>query len=177
MDAFLDDLRRMTAADVTDEWFVRALLGVTPHIPMLAAFDVPAAGNGYRRTLLHSEEAFEIVLMRWNGKVETPVHDHGGQRCWFTVIDGSIGVENFTRGSRTSSDVIVRSKGSALLRENDVDARLGDDDLHKCFVPGERALTLHLYADPLRDYNVYDLTTRSITKQRSSYDNRCMLWN
>ncbi|MBV9271876.1 MAG: cysteine dioxygenase family protein [Candidatus Eremiobacteraeota bacterium] len=177
MHAFLDHLRRLTAADATDERFVRALLDVTPHIPTFAAFDAPATKSGYRRTLLHREKAFELVAMRWNGGIETSVHDHGGQRCWFVVMDGTIGVENFRRVCGPPGDVSVRSQGSALLFEGEVDARLTDADLHRCLVPGEGALTLHLYANPLGEYNVYDLTAHSITKQRSSYDDRCLLSN
>jgi cysteine dioxygenase len=175
--AFLDDLRRLVAADATDERFVRALLDVTPHVPKLAAFEAPAIAHGYRRMLVHSEEAFELIVMRWNANVDTPVHDHGGQRCWFTVMSGTIGVENFRCTSKTPGDVVVRSQGNALLHCSDIDARLTDDDLHRCFVPSEGALTLHLYARPLGDYHVYDLATRTITKQRSSYDDRCLLLN
>lgn len=177
MKAFLDDLRRLVAAGATDERFVRALLDVSPHVPRLSAFDAPAPGNSYRRLLVHAEDAFELVVMRWNGSVETPVHDHGGQRCWFTVIDGTIGVENFRCTSKGEGNVSIRSQGNALLHASDIDARLTDDDLHKCFVPGDGALSLHLYAHPLSEYQVYDLATRSIQKQRSSYDDRCLLLN
>lgn len=177
MHAFLYDLRRLVAANATDERFVRALLDVTPHVPRITAFEAPAPDNDYRRMLVHSEDAFELVVMRWNGNVETPVHDHGGQRCWFTVMDGTIGVENFRCTTKTAGELSVRSQGSALLHASDIDARLTDDDLHKCFVPGDGALSLHLYAHPLGEYHVYDLSTRSIQKQRSSYDDRCSLLN
>jgi len=172
---FLDDLRRLVATNATDERFVRALLDVTPHVPKPAAFDAQPPEHGYRRMLVHSEEAFELIVMRWSGSVETPVHDHGGQRCWFAVMDGTVGVENFRCTSQTEGNISLRSQGRALLHERDVDARLTDEDLHKCFVQGAPALTLHLYAHPLGEYHVYDLASRSIQKQRSSYDDRCLL--
>lgn len=115
--------------------------------------------------------------MQWNGTLETPVHDHGGQRCWFTVVDGAIGVENYRCASRTDTSAHLRVQGSAMLQMHDIDARLTDDDLHKCFVSGAGATTLHLYAHPLGEYNVYDLKTHKIERSRSHYDERLSLLN
>lgn len=173
MEQFFQDLRRLVASGATDESLVRALLALTPHVPRLNAARLPA--EGYRRVLLHAEDSFELLMMQWNGTIETPVHDHGGQRCWFSVIDGAIGVENYECTSRDEATAALRPRGRAILEARDTDARLTDDDLHKCFVPRGYATSLHLYASPLVEYNVYDLQTRQMKKHRSQYDERCLL--
>ena len=173
MEQFFEDLRRLVACGANDESLVRALLALTPHVPHLDAGPLPE--RGYRRVLLHAEDSFELLLMQWNGTIETPVHDHGGQRCWFSVVDGAIGVENYECTSRGDTTAALRAQGRAILEARETDARLTDDDLHKCFIPRGSATSLHLYANPLVEYNVYDLQTQQIEKHRSHYDERCLL--
>ena len=46
--------------------------------------------NDYTRNCLARNEKFEIILLCWDGGIQTPIHDHGGKDCWVYQIKGCI---------------------------------------------------------------------------------------
>jgi cysteine dioxygenase len=53
----------------------------------------------------------------------------------------------------------------------DLDLRSGRFDLHRVSAPpGGPALSLHIYAAPLKEFSVYDETTQRCQTVQSTYD-------
>jgi hypothetical protein len=57
------------------------------------------------------------------------------------------------------------------MKAGDLDLRSGQFDLHRVSAPsGVGALSLHIYAAPLKDFSVYDESARRCQTVRGTYD-------
>jgi hypothetical protein len=57
------------------------------------------------------------------------------------------------------------------MKAGDLDLRSAQFDLHRVSAPsGERALSLHIYAAPLKHFSVYDESTQRCQTVRGTYD-------
>ena len=130
----------------------------------------------YARTRLHESDLFEVVLIEWAPGAKAPVHDHGGEHCWFVLLEGALHVEDYRRldGGETAGRASVTATGARTLRAGDVDVRFESfavPDLHRVDAAGpERAQSLHVYARPIREYLVYDAAAGTCAPVRSTYD-------
>ena len=134
------------------------LSGVSLRKPLVSRFD------GYTRTVAFCDDAFEVLLLNWSPGAASPIHDHGGQHCWLAVIDGTLAVEDYERLDRGehSGRALIASRGSSSLDCGDLDLRSGRFDIHRVRAArGARALSLHVYARPLRSFLVYDDVAQS----------------
>jgi cysteine dioxygenase len=140
----------------------------------------PALPNGklYSRTLMFGNDEFELLALHWRPGAMTSIHDHGGQRCWFMVVDGSIDVENFRRfdAGTTPGRARIESAGRFLVAERELDARTDALDLHRCVAAAEsEVLSLHLYVKPIARFNIFDDRKSTCQMVTPSYDARCDL--
>jgi cysteine dioxygenase len=129
--------------------------------------------GGYTRSCAYSDERFEVLLLNWAAGAVSPIHDHGGQHCWMQVLEGQLIVDDYLRvdaGDRPGF-ARVEAQGSRLMKAGDLDLRSGQFDLHRVSAPsGVGALSLHIYAAPLKDFSVYDESTRRCQTVRGTYD-------
>jgi hypothetical protein len=166
-----DELSRLDASGAAGaDAVLRWLYEMTRAMPLIeapAAIDV----QGYTRTKLHRCASFEVALLHWNPGALTDLHDHGGERCWFSVLDGAMHVENFRRtddGSTPNYARLMRS-GEMLLGIGEIDYRDDGADAHRCVAVGTTR-TLHVYARPLSAFNVFDEYAETCTATTTSYD-------
>lgn len=135
--------------------------------------DLPSDERRYTRTRLYRSDAFEVLLLRWPPGSVSHIHDHGGQRCWFTVLEGALRVDDYARLDRgTIPDIaVIYYQRSQNHCAGGVDARRGKFDLHRVAnganVP---AVSLHVYARPLDTFQIYDPTRGRCRSVVSSYD-------
>jgi cysteine dioxygenase len=126
----------------------------------------------YTRTCAYRDGRFEVALLNWAAGAVSPIHDHGDQHCWMYVLDGRLEVDDYLRVD--SADVPgharVRPTGSRTLRKGGVDLRSGRFDLHRVSAGGGPAVSLHIYAGPLREYLVYDELAQRCQPVRGAYD-------
>jgi len=167
----ISDLDRLPLHDTADrDAIVRWLSHAKAALPTIA----PPENIGfktYTRTLLHKTAAYELIALHWNSNVETMLHDHGGRRCWFAVVDGRLDVHNYKRtdsGETIGKARLVRL-GDARLETGEIDFRGDDTDIHRV-VTLEMTTTLHLYAAPLGVFNVFDERRETCEATTSSYD-------
>jgi cysteine dioxygenase len=129
--------------------------------------------NSYTRTCAYRDARFEVVLLRWAPGAASEIHDHGDQHCWMMVLDGRLTVDDYVRldaGDRPGY-AHVEPRDSRLLGIGAVDSRAGRFDLHRVGATLDApAVSLHLYAAPLRQYLVYNEETRRCTSARGTYD-------
>ena len=129
--------------------------------------------GGYTRTCAYFDDRFELLLINWSRGAVSDIHDHGGQHCWLAVVDGTLEVENYDRlddGGRAGRAEIVRRE-SAILETGQLDLRSAPFDIHRVANAGpSAAVSLHVYARPLRYFGVYDEFAQRCRTLRSRYD-------
>lgn len=144
LDRDLREMARLLSA-VSDSWSLPR--------PLMAR------ANAYTRTRVHREGRFEIVLLNWAAGAFSPIHDHGGQHCWMSVLEGNLWVDDFVRLDKGERRGFARieARDSRLLGPGDLDLRSAPFDLHRVGATSDvPAISLHVYAAPLRRYTVYD---------------------
>jgi len=124
----------------------------------------------YSRQRLYRDEGFELLLLSWDRGQSTPVHDHDGQAGWITVLEGSLTVQEYQRyggpadlGDLTSDAPtppdtvpIVPVRHLTVSAGSSVAEATAPETIHRVGARGGRALSLHLYAGPLRTFLVFD---------------------
>ena len=139
-----------------------------PFVPRLAKKD-----GTYTRTCAYQDRRFEILLLNWTPGAASPIHDHGGQHCWMYVLDGRLEVEDYVRldPADLPGYAHVEQSGARLLEAGESDLRSGRFDLHRVAATGkEPAVSLHVYAAPLRQYLIYHEFARRCETVFGSYD-------
>ena len=129
--------------------------------------------RSYTRTCAYFDDRFEVLLLHWSPGSASQIHDHGGQHCWLAVIDGTLAVENYDRlddGTREGRATIA-PRTSNVLETGELDLRSAPIDIHRVTEVGKRgAVSLHVYAQPLRHFYVYDEFAQRCDRVSSRYD-------
>lgn len=121
----------------------------------------------YTRNLLHKRPEYEILLLCWMPHQVSPIHGHEGEKCWMRVEAGELhftDYESREEGGRT----LVEARYSAIGTEGFVD---GPAVIHR--VANETnlpAMSLHLYARPFAQCDVFDKENHLKKKIDLSYD-------
>lgn len=146
-------------------------------VPLTAAdlapflFRVP---QRYTRNVIHRETGFEVVAMCWPAGVRTPIHDHGGRRCFVSVVSGSLVSDEYVIvcGGRIAGPAEITHDRTQTLRSGDTDVRTPRVDIHRLSAPAGDAISLHIYAAPLDTYLVFDPQAGTCRDARSHDDGR-----
>lgn len=108
----------------------------------------------YTRNCIDRGEGYELILLCWEKGTDTPIHCHGGEECWVYGLKGEILEKRFDfSGDEQNIEVtkVERMKTDSISYMND---NMG---FHKLINVGDgRAMTLHLYMNPIDRCRVYD---------------------
>ena len=110
----------------------------------------------YARNLIHQTDLYELVTVAWLPGQKAAIHDHAGQRCWMTVENGELTIQDYEPVFTLDAQPIPRGKPLVLKTGGSVyiDDRLG---LHSIENLGKLpAVSLHVYAGPIRSCLVYN---------------------
>lgn len=132
-----------------------------------------ARPNAYTRTCVYKDRDFEVLLLNWDAGAASAVHDHGGQHCWMLVLDGQLRVDDYARLDRGERAGIaqIEARDSHLLEAGGLDLRQGRFDLHRVAATKDGpALSLHVYATPLRAFAIYDEAASRCHTVLGTYD-------
>ena len=120
----------------------------------------------YTRNCLAENDKFELILLCWNAKQITPIHDHGGEECWVVVIDGKF---RETLYAEDPSGKLTAIK-TIISKCNDITYMIDFMGFHRLEnLSNKRSLTLHLYAKPIRSCNVFDEVTKKFVNKNMVY--------
>jgi len=123
------------------------------------------APNRYQRVCLNRTNNMELVLLCWNKGQGTPVHNHDGKECWVHVVKGDFEDHLYTSDlPKTFIETRYVSAGESTYMTDEI----GSHSLHN--VSGELALTLHCYAKPIDECEVYDADTSNVEIKYMEYD-------
>ncbi|MBK8180680.1 MAG: cysteine dioxygenase family protein [Planctomycetes bacterium] len=126
------------------------------------------APDCYTRNQVHHEPEFELLLLCWGAQQKSPIHNHEGQRCWMSVLEGEV-VE--TLFEVPSNGAPPRAKGTPRRLSQGQVAFITDEiALHEIASGGGRpAVSLHLYSRPFSTCQVYDPTSGQVQVRQLGY--------
>jgi len=123
----------------------------------------------YTRNLIARNEHFEMILLCWNVGQQSPIHNHAGQNCWMSVLEGDIEEILFSlpADGRPGPPKEIRSRIHVPGRVGFINDEIA---LHRVRpVAGRRGISLHLYSKPIEECNVYDEASGCIVRSRLVY--------
>lgn len=129
--------------------------------------------GAYTRTCAYQDRRFEILLLNWTPGAVSAIHDHGDQHCWMSVLEGRLEVEDYVRldAGDVGGYAHVEQCGARTLEQGEVDLRSGRFDLHRVAAAGNGpAVSLHIYAGPLRQFLIYHEFARRCETVFGGYD-------
>ena len=107
----------------------------------------------YTRNCIVNTEKFELILLCWEPGQITPIHDHGGEECWVSVIQGEFRETIYKVDSVGKLDTI----DSMISTAGDITYMIDFMGFHSLENRSNtRSMTLHLYAKPIRTCNAFD---------------------
>lgn len=120
----------------------------------------------YARNCIAENECFELILICWEGQQMTPIHDHGGEECWVYFVEGDFEEIIYT---------IDENQNPVASRKMNVDPGhisymmdfMGVHRLRNC--SKDRAMSLHLYAKPIKSCHVFNEETSKFSRKEMSY--------
>lgn len=112
----------------------------------------------YTRNLVHRNDHYALIIVRWNPEKESPIHDHPCDGCWLKLLEGSIEETIYTKDDVTDQITQVshnRYGSGSLTFMHD---KIG---LHKIANSSrdEPAVSLHLYSPPYQKCKIWTRTT------------------
>ncbi|NOJ94533.1 cysteine dioxygenase family protein [Corallococcus coralloides] len=114
----------------------------------------------YTRNLVHRDEGMEVILNCWSPGVASPIHDHDGQECWFSVQRGEFLLENYPLLEGGTQPGLARLGTPARVGPvgaGHVDFRDPGASIHRVSIAGNApGVTLHVYAGPVARCLVFD---------------------
>jgi cysteine dioxygenase len=114
----------------------------------------------YTRNLIYRDHRLELLVLAWSTDSKTPIHDHGQQACWVSVLSGAFMVEDFRRvsGGHAPGPAELEPLQRVTCGPGSVDRRAGKSPLHRVSLLPSYTLgvTLHLYVGPVDHCLVFD---------------------
>lgn len=124
------------------------------------------SNSRYTRNCLAENEKFELILLCWEEGHKTPIHDHGGEECWVKVIDGEL-KETIYKADAAGA---LKTVDVSLSKTNEISYMIDFMGFHSLEnVTDGRAMSLHLYAKPIRNCNIFDDTTKQFVSKDMDY--------
>jgi len=122
----------------------------------------------YARNLVHRDELFEMIVLCWKSGQASPIHNHQGQRCWMTVLDGEI-EETIYRLPEAGKRGLIT--GPRKIFERGSVAYITDDvGLHRIAPVGSApAISLHVYSRPIASCQIYDPESGEVAQRQLAY--------
>ncbi|WP_235685917.1 MULTISPECIES: cysteine dioxygenase family protein [Corallococcus] len=114
----------------------------------------------YTRNLVHRDEGLEIIVNCWSAGVASPIHDHDGQECWFSIQRGEFLLENYPLlegGTEPGRARLGPPSRVGPVGAGHVDFRDPSASIHRVSVSGAApGVTLHVYTGPVANCLVFD---------------------
>lgn len=121
----------------------------------------------YTRNCLADTENFELILLCWQAGQFSPIHDHGGEECWVKIIDGDFKETIYTQNPNGNLER-VRSN---YAKTDDITYMTDTMGFHRLKnQSSQRSLSLHLYAKPIRNCQIFDEQSDTLVKKELFYD-------
>lgn len=105
----------------------------------------------YTRNCIARTEHYEALLLCWEPEQFTPVHSHGGKNCLVHVLSGNL-VEKLYQ----QEDGLIETRTQVLAQGESTYMHDGMGYHTLTNLSGQRAMTLHIYMNPIHQCEVYN---------------------
>lgn len=146
------------------------------HKKVISSMDIPKEEfmpfaywkeKGYARNCIKRTKDYELLLLCWNPGDKTPVHGHDGQDCWVYLVDGEMteiryqadDEENLTK---THTETLTGRRLTYMRDEMGYHMIKNNSN--------QRAMTLHIYALPIDECEVFDESKETFVEKEMQYD-------
>lgn len=121
----------------------------------------------YTRNCIVENEKFELILICWESGQLTPIHDHGGEECWVKIIKGKFRETIY----KVNHQGKLANVNSIISVANDITYMKDFMGFHRLEnLSKERSMSLHLYAKPIRDCNIFDEDSMKFVHKKMTYN-------
>ena len=123
--------------------------------------------DGYARNCIIKTEKFELILICWKEDDFTPIHGHDNQKCWVYQVDGKmteIRYEKDNQGNLIECNQIQLKPGALTYMHDSMGYHLLKNN------NAQKAMTLHLYINPINSCEVYNSEHKCFEKIKLSFD-------
>jgi len=169
LDVLVDDLQREFARDARGTRVAQLLKQYAARAADWQAHALFDDGH-YTRNGMARRDAFELLLLCWNGGQASPIHNHEGQHCWMAVLEGEVEEIQYAlpaAGGPLSTGGTQRfARGQVAYIRDEIGLHLV-----RCGA-APRAVSLHVYARPFAACNVYCPETGLVTRRSLGYDSQ-----
>jgi len=120
--------------------------------------------SGYTRNLIYKSPEFELLLLCWGPEQVSAIHGHEGEKCWMRVEEGVLCFDTYDENGQGELVKVSSHEGSKGFVD-------GPAIIHGVGNPEKiRAASLHLYARPFSQCDIYHLEGMSKEKKQLKYD-------
>lgn len=117
------------------------------------------SNESYTRNCITRKPNYELILLCWEPGQETPIHCHGGEECWVYIMEGKIEETHYL-----FNDNKLEVTNSAELKSGEKSFMTDEIGYHKLINnSSKKAISLHLYMDPIDNCTVYDENENEFT--------------
>jgi NitT/TauT family transport system ATP-binding protein len=164
---FVDAVQDLVARDGPPTK-VHAFLAATRLDPATLDPYVSFDPGRYRRHLVWKSPAVEILVLCWSRGVAAPIHGHEGELCWARVERGRLRFTSYREESR--APLALKALGVADGGPGHLDGPADVHAVENAPTFGEDAVSVHVYACPYDECDVYDLDRGVVERVRLEYD-------
>ncbi len=120
----------------------------------------------YTRNCIVRTEKYELILLCWDKGQITPIHCHGGEECWVYALQGDLEEYRYTedQNGHPQKDHTMILKEGRISYMND---EMGYHSLNN--ISEGKAMSLHLYMNPIDTCRVYNEDTSSFDVKNLKY--------
>lgn len=162
---FVERIRRLTMPPL-DVAAVGRFLGTHRIEPGSLAPHVTFAPGRYTRHLVGKTADVELLVLCWAAGSHAPIHGHEGEQCWARVERGRLRFTSYREESR----VPLRLTRLGDPVDGDPGHVDGPADIHAVETLGDEAVSLHVYARPYAECDIYDLERGQVRRVQLGYD-------
>jgi cysteine dioxygenase len=142
----------------------------------------------YTRNLIYRDPLFEVMAICWEPRQKTTIHSHNGQLCWMLAQRGNLQVVDYKwlgcdhpeYQNVVGIDCLAGSEHVQLDRLREVGACAGGpvltadkmQTIHQLFNLDERAVSIHVYSQPIDSCVAYDLENGKCYRRQLAYHSK-----
>jgi len=114
----------------------------------------------HTRISLTSMDSYELLLVCWENGQQTTIHDYNDSEGWIYMIEGELQEEHYSYSKVLEE---LQNRGTQTLSTGQLAYENAYGGLHRFSnKSGARAISLHLYAGPIKVWNEFNEATRTM---------------
>ena len=125
------------------------------------------SSDKYTRNCIARTDDYELILLCWEPFQTTPIHGHGGQKCWVYQVDGAVTELRFIEnpaGELVKTNQEVLQPGQRTFMSDQAGYHLLNNK------NPFRSMTLHIYVAPIDTCRVFNNTNKQFEHTELTYD-------